>query len=385
MMAYLCLLIAILIVASGATPLYCSDVQSPASGSGHNTDLSQVTTLQYCIIDNCTIMRIDTGQQLDIVYTAESLLIVTPKDAHTSMVIAKVNDEFSCLNTTGDSQAIQYAAVIIPLLVMLVSAYTLIVHLLFKSLHNLFGKLLILYNLNVVCVSGAIMILALLHYWIAVKSQIICHTVTIVFILGYSGSTSFATSILSHLAYVMYRCYHLKSKVSKKTSSFLFRCYTAYASTALILMLFVVIAYDWRTGNDKHTILTTGHCFFIDQPSSYNTIFLGHFFVAINKLLQVVMFLAYLVYYYKFSMNVHAAQITLRYGGMFFRIAVAMGGSVGLSYFIYAFGRLFSPEYSGITFISGLVLYLIQQTVIMACFMCTKKMFTLCKKYVSRD
>ena len=70
-MAYLCslLLIAILTVASGATPLYCSDVQSPAaSDTGHNTDLSQVTTLhiQYCIIDNCTIMRIDTGQQLDI-------------------------------------------------------------------------------------------------------------------------------------------------------------------------------------------------------------------------------------------------------------------------------------------------------------------------------
>ena len=77
MMAYLCspVLITILTVASGATPLYCSDVQSPTGGSGHNTDPSQVTTLQYCIIDNCTVMRIDTGQQLDITYTTESLLI----------------------------------------------------------------------------------------------------------------------------------------------------------------------------------------------------------------------------------------------------------------------------------------------------------------------
>ena len=86
-LAYLCgiLLITMLIATSGATPLYCSDVQSPASGSGHNTDLTQVTTLQYCIIDNCTIMRIDTGQQLDIVYTTESLdlFTVTPKDGHT--------------------------------------------------------------------------------------------------------------------------------------------------------------------------------------------------------------------------------------------------------------------------------------------------------------
>ena len=97
-MAYVSLLlIAILTVASGATPLYCSDVQSPASGSGHNTDLSQVTTLQYCIIDNCTIMSIDTEQQLNIVYTTESLLIVTPRDGHTSMVITKIDDELPSL------------------------------------------------------------------------------------------------------------------------------------------------------------------------------------------------------------------------------------------------------------------------------------------------
>ena len=42
-------------------------------------------------------MKIDTGQQLDIVYTTESLLIVTPKDGRTSMVITKIDDELPCL------------------------------------------------------------------------------------------------------------------------------------------------------------------------------------------------------------------------------------------------------------------------------------------------
>ena len=130
MMAYLCslLLIAILTVASGATPLYCSDVQSPAGGSGHNTDLSQVTTLQYCIIDNCTIMKIDTGQQLDIIYTTESLLIVTPKDGYTSIVIAKLVDEFPCLRypiTTAHGQAI--IQLIMCSLITAVSVYILVV------------------------------------------------------------------------------------------------------------------------------------------------------------------------------------------------------------------------------------------------------------------
>ena len=391
MMVYLCslLLIAILTVASGAVPLYCSDVGSPAaSGSGHNTDLSQVTTLQYCTIDNCTIMRIDTGQQLDIVYTTESLLIVTPKDGQTSMVIAKADDEFPCLeyfNTFDDSQVIQYASVTLALLVILMSAYTLIVHLLFKRLRSLFGKLLMFYNLSVVCICGAVFVLALMHYWVAVNSQRICYTVTIAFMLGHTGSASFGTSILSYLAYIMYRCYHLKSKMSKKTSGFLFRCYTAYASTALILILFVVIAYDWRTGNDKHTILKTGHCFFIDRPTSYNTVMIVHSFVSINKLLQFVMFLAYLVYYYKFNMNVRAAQVTLQYGKKLSKIGVAMGGNVGLAYFIYIVLWLFIPEYIGISFIISSVLALIQQTVIMVCFMCTKKMYTLCKKSISRD
>jgi len=37
-------------------------------------------------------MRIDTGQQLDIVYTIENLLIVTLVGAHTSMVIGKIDE-----------------------------------------------------------------------------------------------------------------------------------------------------------------------------------------------------------------------------------------------------------------------------------------------------
>ena len=118
------LLTTILTVASGVTPLNCSDVQSPASGSG-NIDLSQVTTLQYCITDNCTIMSIDTGQQLDIVYTTESLLIVTPKDNQTSMVITKIDDELHmpCLeyhSTTNDSRNTLYETISV-LLIMMVS------------------------------------------------------------------------------------------------------------------------------------------------------------------------------------------------------------------------------------------------------------------------
>ena len=219
-MAYLSLLlIAILTVTSGATPLYCSDVQSQASGN-ENTDLSQVTTLKYCIVDNCTIMRIDTGQQLDIVYTTESLLIVTPKDGQTSMVITKIDDDLPCLeylNTTNEIQAIQYVRSIIGLSIMVVSAYVIIVHLLFKTFRSsLFGKLLMLHNLFVVLRSISATALDLMHFLIAVNSQTTCHITTIIFTLTFAGNELFATNILTHCAYLMYRCYHLKSKFLRK-------------------------------------------------------------------------------------------------------------------------------------------------------------------------
>ena len=385
MMAYFCslLLIAILAVASGATPLYCSDVQSPAGGSGHNTELSQVTTLQYCIIDNCTIMRIDTGQQLDIIYTTESLLIVTPKDGHTFMVIAKLVDELPCLrypNTMAHGQVI--IQLIMCSLITTVSAYILIVQLLLKKFHTLFGKLLIFYNLGLICASGGIAAIILTHHYITVNSQTICYAIMLTCRLTFTSSEIFATNLLSFLAYLMYRCYHLKSEISKKTSQFLLRCYTAYAVFALVLLFFVTIAYDWRTGNGKYTILANGHCNHIDY-STYDTLFFSNFIIGINKFLQIIMFSAYLVYYYKFNLNVCPAQVSLQYNRDLIKIAIAMGASVGLGYFFVTV--LVLLEYSDLVFISSSILLLIQQIVIMTSYISTKKIFGLCKEYFSRD
>ena len=382
MMAYPCslLLIAILTVTSGATPLYCSDVQSPASGSG-NVDLSQVTTLQYCITDNCTIMRIDTGQQLDIVYTTESLLIVTPKDDHTSMVITKIDDELSCLeyqNTTNDSEHTVYEIINIILIIM-VSACILIVHLLFKDLRtSLFGKLLMFYNLALAISSCTFLSLQLMHYWITVNSQTICHTVTIIFISSFPCVESFATNILTHSACLMYRCYHLRSEITKKRSNCLLRCYAIYAAFTLALLFFVTIVYDWRTGNGKYTISANGHCYVADHPS-YNTLTISTSIAGINKFIQIIMFSAYLVYLYQFNMHFRGAQVPLQYNRKLLRIPIAMGGTVGLSFFIFAL-VLIIPEYSNIFhFITG-ALFVIQQAVIFACFLCTDKMFNMCKR-----
>ena len=383
------LLITILSVASGqATPLYCSDVQSPASGS-HNTDLSQVTTLQYCIIDNCTIMRIDTGQQLDIVYTTESLLIVTPIDGHTSMVIAKIDDKLPCNNKYQSiidvGRLIQFLIILIFGIVLFVmSGYVLTVHLLFKELRSLFGKLLIFYSLGVMSMVTFVLALLLMHDVIAVNSQMICHTTMVCFIMGSATYEVFATNILTHLAYTMYRCYKLKSELSSKASQFLLRCYFAYAFITLVLLFFLVITYDWRTGNGRHTLLPNGHCAFVDQYS-YNTLLIAEILPAINKVIQILMFIAYIVYYIKFNAIIGSAEISKHHTKDLFRIAIAMGATLGLSYFVFIF-LIFDSEYVDIAIgISGTLFLVIQQCVIMKSFMCTEKMSGRCNNFFSRN
>ena len=145
----------------------------------------------------------------------------------------------------------------------------------------------------------------------------------------------------------------------------------------LILLFFVTIAYDWRTGNGKYTILANGHCNFINEYS-YQTLFFSDFVVTINKFVQITMFIIYLVYFYKFNVNIRPAQVSLQYNQVLFRIAVAMGATIGLSYFLFIL-RIIDSEYSDIIAISGTVLLFIQQAVIMVSFMHTRKVLALCK------
>ena len=380
------LLIIILTMASGATPLYCSDVQSPASGSHDTADLSQVTTLQYCIMDNCTIMRIDTGQQLDIIYTTESLLIVTPIDDHTSMVVTKIaDDNLPCLDyhnhTTSDSRIGELiGSLTLTSLIIMVSGYILLVHLLFKELRTLFGKLLIFYSLSIVSMNADTFALLLMYYWIPVNSVIICYTTMITFMITYTSVELFATNLLTHVAYIMYRCYNLKAEISKKRSKFLFRCYLVYALITLILLFFVTVAYDWRTGNGRYTLLPNGHCDFIDTHS-YQTLIISDIIVVINKPLQIIMLLTYLIYLYKFHVKTGAGSVNVQYNRELLKIAIAMGATISLSFFAYAF-LIFDSGF--IIGFSGSVLLFIEQVLIMSIFLCTKKMSTLYKTYFSR-
>ena len=59
-------------------------------------------------------------------------------------------------------------------------------------------------------------------------------------------------------------------------------------------------------------IMANSYYIYLNHPSCNNLV-ISNPIVAINKFLQITVFSAYLVYLYKFSMNVCAAQVSLQY------------------------------------------------------------------------
>ena len=90
---------------SSVQPLSSSDSSSSSSsgGGGGMKDL-QVIPLHYCIIYNCTIMRVDTGETLDIIYTIDSLMVVTSTDGQASTFVTKNNTALACLTHDDDKE-----------------------------------------------------------------------------------------------------------------------------------------------------------------------------------------------------------------------------------------------------------------------------------------
>ena len=58
--------------------------------------LDEMITLHYCIIDKSTNLRLDTNEQLDIIYTKNSILVVTTNDSQTMIAVPRLYNEPVC-------------------------------------------------------------------------------------------------------------------------------------------------------------------------------------------------------------------------------------------------------------------------------------------------
>jgi len=140
---------------------------------------------------------------------------------------------------------------------------------------------------------------------------------------------------------------------------------------------FLTLSYDIGTNNGAHIFPNT-HCGAIDS-------FLGSAINAIltpNKSIQIVLFAVYLYYKYQLNKDAQNSIILNSQEKLLDRIAVAVGTTVGLA---YPFTIAFTLFESQLALTVSFLLFLIQNCMIMASLLCTKKMKQMCKDYFSSD
>ena len=340
-------LVLILITQTTSLHHHCnSDVYPPASGMA---DLQQNSTLQYCLIDNCTVIGIDTGQQLDIVYTTQSLLVVTPTNGQSSMIISKDEPELFCLtyNDSNDDFIIQFIGRFIVTIVLLASGYTVAVHLIFKQLYSTFGKLMMSQNIFTVCQCSSIIVLSTAHHDIALQSITPCYLLFFLYMQSVLLEEGFATCILAYLAYIMHLSYRSKQLTKAHNQNF-YRNSIKYVLGLLLLFNIFIVSYDFGTGGYKYTLLPNGRCSLI-VVSQYDTISIVHANGVLNKTIQILSLVVYFVYNYKLNKKLKmvrslAVNSDREQNRIFFKIAIIMGATVEISHFItvfsWYFGRL---------------------------------------------
>ena len=356
-----------------------SDVYLSASGMA---DLQQLTTLQYCFIDNCTIIRNDTGQQLDIVYTTQSHLVVTSTDGQTSTMLIPNNDPKLICSTTNitDSTTIdQVVGIIIVVIIALVSGYIAVVHMIFKEIRGTFGKLLMLSSIALACNCMNATVLSITHYNITVNLMLLCYLSNFTFMQLSVLTEAFATSSIAYLALLMH--YSYKSiEMSKQINRRLYKYGITYALAVALVFGFFVVTYDFATGTYRHALLPNGHCSYLPQ-SQYDTLRLFNAYHYGNEIVQIIILTVYFVYYYKHNkalkMVRKMANNDTQKNKFFFKIALTMGATLGIAQVLIPIFWYFDNEI-GIRIVSSI--FLIQRCIIMSLYMCSKKMHRLWKK-----
>ena len=349
-----------------------SDTYSSASGIA---DLQPNATLQYCLIDNCTIMRIDNGQQLDIVYTTESHLVVTPTDGQTSMIISKNEPELFCSTLNADEEHIFFtiASFAIPTLVVLVSGYIVALYMIFKKLRSYFGKLMMFYNLVLV---GRNLIYLSLDVKIMMYPDIPCYPLIFLFMQSEMVAEGFATSILGYVAYSMYSGYKFR-EATKEANKKVYKRAIQYVLGSLFLFNIFIVSYEVAT--DTFKPLSNDQCS-DEYYSEHSTIVIVAFNNIMNKTLQILFLVIYFVYYYKFRKSTQILRSTeagpsRKTNRLFRKVAITLGATMRASYFVFIFSSYAIPIPSA--FLVGGICLLVQQIVIVTLIMWSGKIWQL--------
>ena len=363
-------------------------LMSVTGESGNGTYVPVEVTMdtwQYCIVDNSTILKLDTGERLDIVYTTNNTIVVILNDSQTAIVLPRLyDDEMAC---SKDDLSVDYVlpnSIYITLLVwslvaLSVSGRNIAIHVLHKKLNNPMGNLLMWYSIFLILRSICFFILITLQFKLSSDFHSVhgCHVAKLIYIAVSIGYEAIATCILMHVAYSLQQSNKMRPVDPNKYKIFI-RRYFWYVICTVTISIFVILAYDLGA-------VTRGYSRYCDRddPVYQNMIIVMLTIFLINKVAQIALFIVYLYYWRKIkSLGLVTNQQTDK---KLFRIAIGMGATISISEFIYILNgivALATGNLSASVGIIGSMILLLQHCIITGLLERVRKAFS-CKKEVA--
>lgn len=252
--------------------------------------------IHYCLIDNCTIRRMDTGQELDIIDADNDTLITVARGNHTSMIFALLPNEEYCLEVNNDddtdhvrNMTLLAMKAVLLMLVVLLSGYVITVYLLWDRLQSSVGKLFITYNSLLAADKLVLLFLMAFHTTVKVTApfcQLIIYTV-VYLKLSNQISLSF---LFIHIAYLLYQSHSQHLEVSDSWKKKLVKFYTFTTFTAVIPMIIFIALLDVLSGAGDDTISSDGYCI-LPPLTGYSSFFHLYGYSVPYKLVLIVAFM----------------------------------------------------------------------------------------------
>ena len=263
--------------------------------------------IQYCLIDSCLIRRMDTGEELNVTDIRNDTLITMARDDDTATVIALLPNEEYCQEVNDDPDHVQTVettvlmalkAVLLVLVIML-SAYVIIVCFLWDNLQSSVGELFFT-HMSIFSVERLMLIILIVFHTTIKTIAPICKMIIYIDLyLRLSNTISFSV-LFVHIAYLLYQCRYQHFEISASWKKNLLKFYTLATFTAMIPMICFVILLDGFSGMGENTVSSDGHC--IRPPVvSYPTFIHLYGYSIPWKVVQVITSILIIVHYRNLS------------------------------------------------------------------------------------
>ena len=308
--------------------------------------------------------------------------MVTIDGCQTALYVSRPYDELVCsMNDLPDDigipDSLYLTTSVWAALVLAITSYNIVIHLLYKELRSPMGKLLVLYSIFMAIVSVDFFLILTFIYKFPISLDHVCHTFRLIFIAAYIGYEATATCILAHSAYHMRQSYKM-IPTNPREDKIVWRRYLCYIIGTIAIAMLIILTYDVGTTEGRYY----GYCS-KRHPVFFIMVILTHAFSSINVLIQIAMFIAFLYYWYKMrnSMDLMDYQINKK----IFLIAVAMGATISVANFFFLVdwinARVNDSKLSPLVQTIGAMVQLVQHSIIVGSLRWVKQVYrTFCMK-----